>query len=107
MRERCYGDMFVFLGLDPDQTIDASCRHNETVVPRSVLKRGHRRILGNVSLRRWLPTGVGRALREFCHRQRRDFAMDPDDRRTMIDYYRDEILCTADPIGRDLSAWLR
>jgi hypothetical protein len=50
---------------------------------------------------------VGRALREFCHRQRRDFAMDPDDRRTMIDYYRDEILCTADPIGRDLSAWLR
>jgi len=33
--------------------------------------------------------------------------MDAADRRMAIDYYRDEILRTADLIGRDLSAWLR
>jgi len=33
--------------------------------------------------------------------------MDPEDRQMVIDSYRDEVLRTADLIGRDLSAWLR
>jgi hypothetical protein len=33
--------------------------------------------------------------------------IDPDDRRMVIDYYRDEIRRTEDLIGTDLSAWLR
>jgi hypothetical protein len=33
--------------------------------------------------------------------------MNPDDRRMVIDYYRDELLRTQDLIGVDLSRWLR
>jgi len=101
-------DILAFLGVDPDQPIDVSRRHNETMVPRfPALDRLRRRILGNASLTWWLPAPAGRALRELYHRRKRAFPMDPDDRRMVIDYYRDEILRAADLIGRDLSAWLR
>jgi hypothetical protein len=55
----------------------------------------------------WLPAPAGRALRRLYNRGRESFPLDPDDRRMAIDYYRDEILRTADLLGRDLSAWLR
>jgi hypothetical protein len=101
-------DMFAFLGVDPEQPIDVSHRHNETLVP--LFPRVHRlrqRILGNASLISWLPGRARNEVRGLYYRRRADFAMDPDDRRFVIDYYRDEILRTADMIGRDLSAWLR
>jgi hypothetical protein len=101
-------DMFAFLGVDPAQPIDVSRRHNETAVLRfPSVDRLRRRILGNGPLTRWLPASAGCALREIYRRPRRSFSMNSDDRRMVIDYYRDEILRTADLIGRDLSAWLR
>jgi hypothetical protein len=33
--------------------------------------------------------------------------MNPADRRMVIDYHRDEIVRTAELLGRDLTAWLR
>jgi len=101
-------DIFAFLGVDPDHPIDVSRRHNETLVPRFLaMDRLRRRFLGNTSLTTWLPLPVGRALREFYMRRKGNFSPDPDDRRMVIDYYRDEILRTQDLIGKDLSAWLR
>lgn len=101
-------DMFAFLGVDPDHPIDVSRRHNETVMPRfPALHRFRRQVLGNAPLTEWLPAPVGQALRKIYNRRRDNFPMDPDDRRMVIDYYRDEILRTQDLIGRDLSAWLR
>lgn len=101
-------DMFAFLGVDPAQPIDVSRRHNETAVLRfPMVDKLRRRILGQVPLTHWLPASAGRALRKIYRRPRRSFSMDPDDRRMVIDYYRDEIVHTADLIGRDLSAWLR
>ena len=101
-------DIFTFLGVDPDRPIDVSRRHNETVVPRFPALDGlRRRAIGNAPVTGWLPGRVRDALRGLYHRRRGSFAMDPADRRMVIDYYRDEILRAADLIGRDLSSWLR
>ena len=101
-------DMFTFLDVDPDWPIDLSIRHNETLMPRfPALHRLRLRTLGNVSLTSSLPRPAARALRRLYHRTRGASAINPDDRRMVIDYYRDEILRTTDLIGKDLSAWLR
>jgi len=100
-------DLFAFLRVQPDYPIDLSRRHNETLVPRfSRLHALRRRIFGDASAPRWIPAGARRALRRLYRRPRNDMAMDPADRRRVIDYYRGEILRTADLLGRDLSAWL-
>ena len=101
-------DIFGFLGVNADHPIDMSRRYNETVVPRFPgVDRLRHRILGNASFTAWLPAPVGRALRKFYNRRKAKFALDPADRRMVIDYYREEILRAQDLIGRDLSAWLR
>jgi hypothetical protein len=101
-------DIFSFLGVAPNQPIDLSQRHNETVVPRfPAIDRLRHRIFGDLSFVAWLPATARRSLREFYNRRSGKFEMAPDDRKMAIDYYRDEILRTQDLIGRDLSAWLR
>jgi hypothetical protein len=100
-------DACVFLGVDPDHPIDVSRRHNETVVPRFPrLHTLRRRLFGSAFAPRWIPDGARRALWRLYYRQRGDLAMDPADRRMVIDYYRDEIVRTADFLGRDLAGWL-
>ncbi len=101
-------DIFSFLGVDANHPIDLSRRYNETMVPRfPVLHRLRQRMLGQTPLTEWLPAPVRRTLRGFYNRGKGHYALAPDDRRLVIDYYRDEILRTQELIGRDLSAWLR
>ena len=101
-------DIFEFLGVDPNYSTDLSQRTNETIVPRFPrVYRLRRRIFKRTPLTHWLPEGARRAFRRLYDRPRRDFAMNPEDRRTVIDYYRDEVVRTGDLIGRDLSGWLR
>jgi hypothetical protein len=101
-------DLFTFLGVDPDQPIDLSRRHNETRVPRFPrLHALRRRLFGQASLARWLPESARRAIAKLNQDRTTSRTMDPADRRMVVDYYRDEILRTADLLGRDLSAWLR
>ncbi len=100
-------DLFAFLRVQPDYPIDLSRRHNETLVPRFPrLHALRRRIFRDASAPRWMPAGARGALRRLYRGPRRGMAMDPADRRLVIDYYRGEILRTADLLGRDLSAWL-
>ena len=101
-------DICEFLGVDPDQPIDTTRRVNETLVPRfPLVETLRRRFLRHIPLTLWLPDRVGRAVRAWYRRGRTAYRMTPDDRRLVIDFYRDEIGRTADLIGRDLSAWLR
>lgn len=101
-------DILAFLGVDPNQAIDMSRRHNETVVPRfPAIARLRQQIFSHVQLTTWLPASVGAALRKSYYRRKSNFTLSPDDSRMVIDYYRDEILRTQDLIGADLSAWLR
>jgi hypothetical protein len=101
-------DLFVFLSVDPDFPVDLSRRHNETLVPRFPRLHALRhRIPGATVLTQWLPRGVRRLLQRVYNRPRAHVTLDAADRQSVVDYYRDEILRTADLIGRDLSAWLR
>ena len=101
-------DLLTFLGVDPHQPIDTSSRYMESVVPRfPVVERLRRQILRGTSPIAWLPAPARRAVRGLLYRRRASFPWNPADRRMAVDYYRDEILRTADLIGRDLSAWLR
>ncbi len=101
-------DIFEFLGVQPDHTIDLALRHNETVVPRfPTLHVLRRRLFGDTSPIRWLPEGARRVLQRMYRGRREDIAMDSADRRLLIEYYEDEIRRTAALLGRDLSAWLQ
>lgn len=99
--------VYGFLGVDPDYPVDVSRRHGETLVPRfRLLHAARTRLLGAAPLARWLPERARRTLKGL-YRRAPNVVMEPVDRRMVIDYYRDEIVRTADRIGRDLSAWLR
>jgi hypothetical protein len=101
-------DVFTFLEVDPEQPIDISRRHNQTLVPRLPWLHAARRRLGmDRSATRWLPAGARRWLRTLYRRPLSKSVMSPEDRTMVIDYYRAEIARTADLIDRDLSAWLR
>lgn len=101
-------DIFRFLEVDPNEPIDLSRRHNEAIVPRlPSLHRLRRRFLGDTTLLPWLPGPARRAVRRLYRGPRSGLSMSRADRATVIDYYREQILGTADLIGRDLSAWLR
>lgn len=100
-------DIFGFLGVNADHPIDMSHRHNETLVPRfPAIVRLRRSLLGKVPLTAWLPASVRSALQKLYFQRKGNFALSTDDRRLVINYYRDEILRTQDLIGKDLSAWL-
>jgi hypothetical protein len=98
---------FEFLGVERDFQVDLSRRHNETVTPRLPFVHALRRRLFGGGTPRWIPQWSRRVLRRIYSRQGSHVAMAPADRQLVIDYYRDEILRTADLIGRDLSVWLR
>lgn len=100
-------DLFEFLGVDPDQPVDLSRRENVPIVPRFPFVHAvRRRMFGAAAATRWLPGRARRALGRLYRRPRADVAMHAGDRAMVIDYYREEILRTADFIRRDLSAWL-
>ncbi len=99
-------DVFRFLGVRVDHPIDLRVRHNEPTLPRfRRLHRARRALLGNTSLTAMLPPGVRRSVQGWYRGSRRAIA--PADRALLIEYFREEVLATADLIGRDLRAWLR
>lgn len=101
-------DLLTFLEVRLDYPIDMSRRHNETTVPRfQHLHALRQRMFAGATLPAWFPEGARRALRGLYRRPRADVMMAPADRAMVVDYYRDEIVRTADLLGRDLSAWLR
>lgn len=99
--------IFGFLGVDPDHPVDVFRRHGETTVPRFRLLHAARfQLFGAAPIAQWIPDRARRALKRL-YRREPEVVLAPDDRRMVIDHYRDEILRTADLIGRDLSAWLQ
>jgi hypothetical protein len=58
-------------------------------------------------LKALVPARLRTAFRQFAFRRGRSLTMQPEDRRYLIDYYRDDIQRLAALLGRDLSAWLR
>jgi hypothetical protein len=53
-----------------------------------------------------VPAALLPRFRSFAFRQGKSLAMDPADRRYLIDYYREDVGKLASLVNRDLSAWL-
>ena len=99
---------FRFLEVDDTFTPDTSQRHLELSVPRlagvshALHKLGVWQAIKKVTPRKLLP-----AARQLAFVPRREIAMDPEDRRFLVDYYAEDILKLATLLNRDLSAWLQ
>jgi hypothetical protein len=102
-------DVFRFLGVDPAFDADTAIRHNRAIVPRFAgLNRTIARMLRVA--RPMMPEfllwrGFGVALRRPL--MRAPEPLPPALRSRLLGLYRDDILATAELVGRDLTHWLR
>ena len=100
--------LYRFLGVDPEFAVDTRIRHNASVSPRFVRLTRHFNVVAKVAADvapHWL-RGKG-----FATSLRRPLLRKPDPiptllRRRLTDQYRDDIICTGELVGRDLSHWL-
>ncbi len=101
--------LFTFIGADPSFEVDTSRRYNPAELPRSAgLTRAAWAGVGLVQHllpRSWRGTGLGERLLRTTYRKAPPFP--PEKRAAMVKIYRDDIVTTAELIGKDLSAWLR
>jgi hypothetical protein len=101
-------DLFGFLGVNAGFQPDLSERSLERRAPRFTglhyfLKRSGLWY----PLKKVLPARLASPLRQLAFRHGRSLRMDPQDRRYLIDYYRDDIQQLSAHLNRDLSAWTR
>jgi hypothetical protein len=101
-------NVFRFLGVDDTFTPDTSQRYLELSVPRLA---GVSHTLRNLGLwqaiKRVTPAKLLPAARGLAFTPRCNLAMDPEDRRYLVDYYAEDIRKLAALLNRDLSAWLQ
>ena len=97
-----------FLQIETSFVPDSSKRYLELLVPKmpGITKAMIRSGLWE-RMRAWTPASLRSLLRKAVYRQRRAVHLAQDDRRFLIDYYRDDILKLQQLLNRDLSAWLR
>jgi hypothetical protein len=99
--------IFEFLAVDPNPPAGGPIQAMEPRIPVSVsagyfLKRsGLWR-----QVRRMTPEFVLPAVRRLIFQHRAALAMDPSDRKFLVDYYREDILNLSSLLERDLAAWL-
>ena len=101
-------DVFRFLEVDATFVPDFSRREHERRAPKArtlhyfLKKSGLWR-----QLKRLLPCGAADGLRRAAFVQGEALTMDPEDRRYLVDYYREDIRNLELLLGRDLGEWLR
>ena len=102
------GRLFRFLDVDPDVQINTSRKHNAAAIPRSMALNQvlWPSVVAAQSLvpRRWRGTGVLAAVVSKTYRSAPRLA--PEVHQYLREIYREDIMRTAELIGRNLSAWL-
>jgi hypothetical protein len=106
--EKFFAEVLKFLGVDTGFTPDRSRRHLQMAVPKmasvtQMLRRGG--VWDGV--RRCIPQGMRPMLKKAVYRQRGAVGMNSDDRRFLVNYYRDDVMKLERVIERDLSRWLQ
>jgi hypothetical protein len=103
-----FREVLTFLGVDPSFIPDSSRRYYQLEVPKALgVSQALRRSGIWRGMRNCTPTPLRPALKKMVYRSRGSFSMSPEDRRFLIEYYRDDIRRLEHVIERDLSAWLR
>jgi Sulfotransferase family len=101
-------NIFRFLGVDDTFTSDTSQRHLELSLPRlSGVTHTLRRLGIWQAIKRITPLKLMPAARRVAFTPRSNLAMDPEDRRYLVDYYAADIRKLATLLDRDLTAWLQ
>ena len=97
-----------FLNVDSGFAPDVSKRHLEVLVPKmlGVTQAMRRKGLWG-KLRDSTPASLRPLFRKIAYRHRRTVRLAPEDRKILIDYYKDDIHKLQHILGRDLSAWLK
>jgi sulfotransferase family protein len=100
-------DLFVFLGVASGFAPDFSRRHHQPSVPKYARAAYYLKRHGVwQTLKRATPAALHPHLRSAATNHRSTVKMDGDDRRALQNYYRQDIVCLSQMIGRDLSMWL-
>lgn len=100
-------DIFRFLNVNPSFVPNASHKHLEPQIPRSI---GITYLLKKYGMWKRVKNLSPHALRPFFHsvafRQHKSLVMDSRDRDWMVGYYQEDVRKLSDLLGRDLTAWL-
>jgi hypothetical protein len=100
-------DLFEFLGVDPAFRPDTSRKHLERRSPRfAAMNYAMKRFEVLIRLREGIPSLLLPVIRRLMFRRSDDLRMDTEDRRLLVDFYREDITKLASLLNRDLSAWL-
>ena len=101
-------DLLRFVSVDDTQIPDTSRRSLERRAPRSAaIHYFMKRMKVWYPLRAMAPEAWRPALKHLAFRSGKALAMEPADRRLLVDFYREDIEKLAHLLGRDLSAWLK
>jgi Sulfotransferase family len=101
-------EAYTFLDVDPNFKPETSQRHHVMEIPRALgFSQRLRRNGVWRALRNCTPTAARPFLKKLVYRPRGAMKMGPDDRRFLVQYYRDDVRRLEHLIERDLSAWLQ
>jgi len=105
--EAMLADLLRFVGVDDTRIPDTSQRSLERRAPRSAaIHYFMKRMKVWYPLRAMVPEAWRPALKRLAFRTGKSLAMEPADRRLLVDYYREDIQKLAGLLDRDLSTWL-
>lgn|SRR6185312_1240853 len=105
---RFFRELLTFLGVDASFVPDRSRRHFEVSVPKAagITQMLQRRGIWPL-LRACTPAGIKPMVKKLVYKPRASIAMRPEDRRFLIEYYREDVRRLERVIERDLSAWMQ
>jgi len=100
-------NLFEFLGVEKTFSPDFSRRSLEGRAPRfAAVNYAAKRFEVMHRVRELVPFGVRPIVRKLLFRRSGALKMDAEDRRYLVDYYREDIVRLASMLNRDLSDWL-
>jgi hypothetical protein len=103
-----FRELLTFLNVDSEFVPDRSRRYLQMSVPKAVgvTQMLQRRGIWPL-LRACTPAGIKPTVKKLVYQPRTSLVMRDDDRRFLIDYYRDDVRRLERVIERDLSAWMQ
>ena len=94
-----------FLGVDATFVPDTAKRYHQMQIPRVMTQKLRRTRLWQ-SIRQSCPPVLRPLGKSFLYRPKKSVQMTPEDRRFLLNFYRDDVHRLQQILGRDLSAWM-